>query len=68
MSSIGESMKKARKFKKLSQNKLAELAGASQASICRYERDEVYPNLAALINLADVLKISIDEYIGRCIN
>lgn len=68
MSSIGESMKKARKIKKLSQNKLAELAGIGQSSICLYERDEVYPNLVTLINLADVLKISIDEYIGRHIN
>ena len=62
---IGEAMLAARLEAGIRQNKLAECSGVSQGRISDYERGMRYPTIFALIDLADALGISIDEYIGR---
>jgi len=62
---IGEAMRAARLEAGIRQNKLAECAGIKHSLVSDYERDMRYPALPTLISLADVLGISIDEYIGR---
>ena len=62
---IGQAMAKARRARGLSQMKLSIRSGITQNSIVNYERDRVAPGIMNLMTLADVLCISIDEYIGR---
>lgn len=62
---IGEHMKKARESKGLSMSKLGELAGVHKQTIYAAESNRAYTSILNVICLADALKISIDEYIGR---
>lgn len=61
----GEYMKAARKNAKLTRGKLSEISGVSLQSIYNCEHDIFSPTLFTVMCLADALKISIDEYIGR---
>ena len=45
--------------------KVAELSGINYQSINKYEIDKTIPGIDKVEILADVLGISIDEYIGR---
>lgn len=65
MLTIGENMKKCRLAAGYSVTEFSELTGISEHSIRRYEADAVLPRLYNLIDLADVLQVSLDEYIGR---
>ena len=44
---------------------LAERSGVSKATIYHSEKDLTYPGVLVLTALADVLGVSLDEYIGR---
>jgi len=50
---------------KLNQSEIAKITGLSQKSISNYENAQTYPNVEALIKLADYFHISIDELIGH---
>lgn len=62
---IGQSIKKARKAKKITQAKLAEIIGHSRGVICKWETDKRTPLITAVIDIADALGVSIDELVGR---
>jgi DNA-binding XRE family transcriptional regulator len=62
---IGESMRKARKDAGMTLNELAEKSGWRSRQISTWERDRYQPRLNAVIDLADTLGISIDEYVGH---
>ena len=65
MDTIGNNMRLARKKTNLTLMKLAELSGISYQVINRYETDKTVPGVDKVEILADVLGISIDEYIGH---
>lgn len=61
---IGESIRKSRKSKGLSIAELAELANKSTNYIGQIERGEEIPSLATLIDISNILDMSIDAAIG----
>jgi transcriptional regulator with XRE-family HTH domain len=61
----GQAMRLAREIAGYSQRGLSQAAGLSKNMVGMYEADRTQPSLYALISLADVLGISIDEYIGH---
>ena len=65
MMTIGQAMRTAGLKAKISQAKLGALAGISPTQLCDYERDRRSPGIFNLIELADALGLTIDEYIGR---
>lgn len=62
---IGQAMRKARKSKKITQEKLAEITGYSQNVICKWETDKQMPKITSVIDIADALGVSVDELVGR---
>ena len=61
-----ERVKKFRKQKGWSQQKLAEKTGLSFNTITKIEQGRAeYPTLKTLIRLADVFGVSLDELVGR---
>lgn len=65
MQSIGLTMRKHRKNKNLTINELADKSGVHKNTIINCEKDKIVPSLYTLIDLADTLNVSLDEYIGR---
>lgn len=59
MNKFAEQLKKLRKERKLSQKKLAELAGLGDVQISTYENGKVIPTRSSLINLANALKVPV---------
>lgn len=64
---IGESMRNARKKAGMTLSELAEKSGWRSRQISTWERDKYQPRLNAVVDLADTLGISVDEYVGRII-
>lgn len=62
---IGKSMKAARERAGLTRRQLSERSGVHVLTIGKQERDESVPRLLNVIDLADSLGITIDEYIGH---
>ncbi len=58
--SFGQRLKELRLNKKLSQSKLAGLAGLHYTQIGRYERGDSTPSAEVLKKLADILEVSTD--------
>ena len=48
----------------LSQNELAKRAGLEQGSISRYASATQMPGIKAVVNIANALRISVDELIN----
>ena len=63
-SSFGPRLAVLRKARGLTQVQLAEAAGTTQRAISYYENDTGFPPAAALIDLAQALKVSTDELLG----
>ena len=61
----GDRLKELRKAKKLSQDKLGEIAGVSRVQINRYENGKAVPDFSTIIKIADALHASIDYLVGR---
>lgn len=62
---MGEAAKKARKKARLTLRELEELSGYSHQTICNFENNVKTPKITTVIDLADTLGISVDEYIGH---
>lgn len=65
MKPIHEVMKAARLDRGLTQNELSERSGIPLSTISSIERGRHTPTILVVEALADALKLSIDEYIGR---
>lgn len=62
---FSSNLKKIRQDKKLSQNKLAALAGVNQTTIARWENNEIAPTIDNLEDLANALNVSLPDLLGR---
>lgn len=62
---IGQSIRKIRRERNVSQADLAELCGIAQSQLCQYEGDHHTPSLFVTITIADVLHVTLDELVGR---
>lgn len=62
---IGKAIRKARRDREYSIKRLSEEAGVAYVTLLNWEHERVFPNLIPLIDVADVLNISLDELIGR---
>jgi transcriptional regulator with XRE-family HTH domain len=63
---LAQNIRKLRKKKGLSQEKLARLADISTATLVKIEAGVAKePTITTVIKIADALDISIDELIGR---
>ncbi len=58
---FGSKLKKARKKKGLSQEKVAELINTSRSNISKYENEVLEPNLETIKKLCELYNISADE-------
>lgn len=65
MRSIGEAMRECRQKRGYSASELASLAGVSITSLYHAEQNRHYPGVLFLTSCADVLGVTLDEYIGR---
>jgi MerR family transcriptional regulator, light-induced transcriptional regulator len=65
MMNFGESLKIARKAKKLSQKELGDLLEIGQTTIANYEKNIRFPNKEILLKLTETLGISADTLIGE---
>lgn len=61
----GKSMRAARERKGFSVYELADMAGVTPLTVYRLESDKIGGTLATVERLADVLDLSIDEYVGH---
>ena len=62
ISLIGKKIKKIRKQKKISQEKLAEMISMNHRSIVRIENAQVVPTLETLGKIAEVLDVKIADF------
>jgi transcriptional regulator with XRE-family HTH domain len=62
--SIGENIKRLRREKNITQEKLAELLSISCPAISKWERGETYPDITMLLPLASYFGVSTDELLG----
>jgi transcriptional regulator with XRE-family HTH domain len=65
MSIVGDRLKYLRTAERLSQGKIAKLAGINQPSVNRYERGLTSPPLDYLMWYADFFDVSMDFIFGR---
>ncbi|SEW49667.1 Helix-turn-helix [Chryseobacterium wanjuense] len=61
---FGKRLTEVRKDKKMSQDEVGKLVNVHGAVIGRYEREEVKPSIEVVIQLAEVLEISLDYLVG----
>jgi len=61
-SAFGERLAELRAERGISQGQLAEAIGSSQRAISHYETVAEYPPTAVVVQLAEVLKASTDEF------
>ena len=61
---FSKNLRKFRKEQGLSQKELAERIGVPFQTINRYENTNMLPNIANIMSIAKVLKVSIDELVG----
>ena len=64
---IGESIRKCRKSKCLTQTQLAAAIGVNTPQISWWETGRTFPNILSCITLADVLGVTLDELVGRTV-
>ncbi|WP_315070182.1 DUF5680 domain-containing protein [uncultured Clostridium sp.] len=62
--SFQEQLQTLRKAKGLSQEKLAEFLGISRQAVAKWEVGQSYPDIARLIALSDLFKVSIDKLVN----
>jgi|SRR5579862_434737 len=62
---LGESVRRVRVTRNMSQEELADLIGATAGTISEIERGITTPSVATAWNMADKLSVSIDALVGR---
>lgn len=62
---FSSNLKYIREKKGLSQSKLAELIGVNQTTIARWEDDNRVPTIDNAVDIANVLKISLPDLLGK---
>ncbi len=62
---IGESLRKLRVEKGITQLKLAEIMNISRVNYNRYENNVNCPSVELLCQLADFYDVTLDEMVGR---
>ena len=65
MSIFSKNLKHLRESKNLSQNRLAELSNVNQTTIARWEKDEISPSLDNILDVANVLNVSVADITGK---
>lgn len=60
-----KNLKKLRTEFKISQQQLANAIGVSQQSVNKYENQDVEPDIAVIIKIADYFSVSVDYLVGR---
>ena len=65
---IGDSFKRFRKLRGLTQQQVADALKIQKSAYQRYEHDKVVPAATLIINLANVYNVSIDYLVGRTNN
>lgn len=65
MSDFSRNLKYLREKYHLSQNRLATLAKVNQTTITRWENEEISPSLDNVIDIANVLNVSVADLTGR---
>jgi len=65
MNVAGERLKYLRESVKLSQTKLAQMMGSTQASVNRYESNSTSPSQETFLWYADYFDVSLDYIFGR---
>ena len=61
---ISENIKRLRKTKKITQEKLAEIFNVTPAAVSKWENNETYPDITLLFPLSHFFGVSIDELMG----
>lgn len=61
---FGENLKKLRREKELTQEKLAEILGVSFQAVSKWERGETYPDITMLPEIAAFFGVTTDELLG----
>ncbi len=62
-----KNLKALRNELKISQQQLADEIGVSQQSVNKYENQDVEPDIAVLIKIADYFCVSLDYLVGRTV-
>ena len=62
---FGENLKKLRKLKKMSQEKLAEKIGVSRQSVSKWETGETYPEMNNILILCKIFGCGINELVNE---
>ena len=65
MSTFSKNVKYLREQRRLSQNRLAEMANVNQTTIARWENEEISPSLDNIIDIANALNVSVAELVGE---
>ena len=61
--SLGKNIQYLRKQKKITQEQLAETMSDSRQTVCKWEADEVIPELSKLVNLCDMFSCKLDTLV-----
>ena len=61
---IGENIKRLRREKNITQEKLAQRLSVSTQAVSKWERNETYPDIAMILPLAGYFNVSTDELLG----
>lgn len=61
---IGETIKRLRKEREITQEEFAEVLGVSCQSVSRWENDNCYPDIELIPTIAEFFGISVDRLIG----
>ena len=62
---FSKNLKFLREQKRLSQNKLGELANVNQTTIARWEKEEMAPSIDNVIELSKIFNIDLADLLGR---
>ena len=65
---IGESIRKVREERGYSRERLARQIGVHRMTVLKWEYGISRANIEAIIAIADVFRVSLDELVGRRIN
>ena len=65
---FGENLKKLRKSKKMSQEKLAEKIGVSRQSVSKWETGEAYPEMNNILILCKIFNCNINDLVNKSLN